>query len=67
MELDDLGEALDALIASDAARCGDSRSIEELHRLHSRLDAFVAEAAATFEAGEQWPADGLRRRRPGSA
>jgi hypothetical protein len=67
MELDEVEDALDALITSDAANYGDCQSIEELHRLHSRLDAFVVEAVAAFEVGEQRAADGPTRRRPHSA
>ena len=57
MEFDDFDEALSALIASDAANYGDCQSIEELNRLHLRLNAFVAEVTAAFEVGEQRAAD----------
>ena len=55
------------LIASDAANYSDCQSIEELHRLHSRLVAFVADANAAFEVTEQSAVAGPRRRRPDSA
>jgi Domain of unknown function (DUF222) len=60
MELENFNEALEALIASGAEHYGDGASIEELHRLSSRLDSFVTEATAAFEAGEQWAADGAK-------
>ena len=37
-----------------------TNSIEELHRHLSRLEAFVTEATAAFEAGEEWAADGAK-------
>jgi hypothetical protein len=60
MELRDFADALDALVASDAANYGDGGSIEELHRLLSRFESFVTEATAAFEVGEQWAADGAK-------
>jgi hypothetical protein len=60
MELDDFAEALDALVASGAQNYGDCASIEELHRHLSRFESFVTEATATFEAGEEWAADGAK-------
>jgi hypothetical protein len=58
--LEALGEALDALVSCDAADYCDSASIEVLHRLASRLEAFVTEAAAAFDASEEWAADGAK-------
>jgi hypothetical protein len=58
--LDVLGEALDALVSCDAADYGDAASIEVLHQLASRLEAFVTEAAAAFDASEEWAADGAK-------
>ena len=60
MELDDFGEALEALVASGAANYGDGASIEELHHQFSRFESFVTEATAAFEAGEEWAADGAK-------
>ena len=60
MELDDIEEALEALIASGAENHSDGASIERLHRLQSRLDSFVTEATAAFEVGEEWAADGAK-------
>ena len=51
MELDDFGEALEALVASNAANQGDGASIEELHHQLSRFESFVTETTAAFEAG----------------
>src|SRR5271163_4191030 len=60
MELDIFEEALDALVASGAANYGDCESMERLNRLGSRLDSFITEATAAFEAGEEWAADGAK-------
>src|SRR5580692_11583835 len=60
MELENFEEALEALIVSGAEHYGDGESIEELHRLSSRLDSFVTEAVSAFEAKEQWAADGAK-------
>ena len=60
MELEDFGEALDALVASGAANHSDGASIEELHRQLGRLESFVTEATASFETGEEWAADGAK-------
>jgi hypothetical protein len=60
MELEVFAESLEALVASDAANYGDGASIEELHRLLSRFESFVTEAAAAFEVGEEWAADGAK-------
>src|SRR5271163_5363910 len=60
MELDIFEEALDALVASDAANYGDCESMERLNRLQSRFESFVTEATSAFEAGEEWAADGAK-------
>jgi hypothetical protein len=60
MELEDLEEVLDALIASGAENYGDGESIETLHRLSSRLDSFVTEATSAFEKSEEWAIDGAK-------
>ena len=60
MELENFAEALDALVAAGAANYGDGASIEELHRHLSRLESFVTEATAAFEAGEEWAGDGAK-------
>jgi Domain of unknown function (DUF222) len=60
MELDDIEEALDALIASGAENHGDGASIERLHRIQSRLESFVTESTTAFEVSEEWAADGAK-------
>ena len=60
MELENFSEALDALVSSGAVNHSDGASIEELHRLLSRLESFVTEATSAFEAGEEWAADGAK-------
>ena len=60
MELDDFAEALDALVSSGAENYGDGASIEVLHHELARFEAFVTEATAAFEAGEEWAADGAK-------
>jgi Domain of unknown function (DUF222) len=60
MELDDFAEALDALVSSGAENYGDGASIEVLHHGLARFEAFVTEATAAFEAGEEWAADGAK-------
>jgi Domain of unknown function (DUF222) len=60
MELDDVAEAIEALIASGAENYGDGESIETLHHLSSRLESFVTEATSAFEAKELWAAEGAK-------
>ena len=60
MQLDAFGESLQELVASGAANYGDCASIEELHRLLARFEAFVTEASAAFETQEEWAADGAK-------
>jgi len=60
MELENFAEALGALVAAGAENYGDAASMEELHRLLSLYESFVTEAAAAFEVGEQWAAEGAK-------
>ena len=60
MQLQAFAESLDALVASRAANYGDCASMEELHRLSARFEAFVTEATAAFETNEEWAADGAK-------
>jgi len=60
VELDDFGEALSALVSSGAQNYGDGVSIEVLHRELARFEAFLTEASAAFEAGEEWAPDGAK-------
>ncbi len=59
-ELQDFTDSLEALIAAGAEHHGDGESITALHRALARLDAFVTEATAAFEASEEWAADGAK-------
>ena len=58
--LSELSSALDALFAEGAETYGDGTSVEALHRELSRLEAFVTEASAAFEASQEWVADGAK-------
>ena len=60
MELENFRTSLEALVASGADNYGDCESMEELHEMLARLESFVTEATAAFEAGEQWAADGAK-------
>jgi hypothetical protein len=60
MQLEAFADSLDALVASGAANYGDCASMEELHRLSARFEAFVTEATAAFETNEEWAADGAK-------
>jgi len=60
MELEDFGDALDALVSSGAQHYGDGASIEVLHRELARFEAFVTEATGAFEGSEEWAADGAK-------
>ena len=39
---------------------GDGESMEVLHRSLSRYEAFVTEAAAAYDASEEWALDGAK-------
>jgi len=58
--LEDLSGALDALVAAGPERCADGASIERLHTELARLECFVTEASAAFEASEAWVAEGAK-------
>jgi Domain of unknown function (DUF222) len=60
VELDDLEEVLEALIAAGASNYSDGASVERLYRIQARLDSVVTEATAAFEVGEEWAADGAK-------
>ena len=53
-------EVLEALIASGAEHYGDGESMEKLHSLEARYDAFMTEATAAFEKSEEWAAEGAK-------
>src|ERR1700722_57204 len=60
MELENLEEALDALIDSGAANYGDGESTEKLHQMAARYDSFMTQAIAAFEKSEVWAGDGAK-------
>ena len=60
MELTAFSTALDALVESGASNYGDGASMELLHRELGRFEAFVTEATAAFEVGDEWAADGAK-------
>jgi hypothetical protein len=60
MELESLSEAIDALIERGAECFGDGESMSALHRQAARLDGFITEAAAVFDAQGEWADDGAK-------
>ena len=58
--LGDLARALDAVCEADPATLADGESLVVLHRQLERLEAVVTRAAAAFDAGGTWEADGAR-------
>ncbi len=59
-ELREFTEALEALMFSGASNYGDGESMEVLHRSLSQYEAFVTEAAAAYDASEEWAFDGAK-------
>ena len=60
MDLDVLTEVIDRLHGSDVSTYADAESLEMLQRQLSRLDAFVTQATAAFDAAGNWVPDGAR-------
>jgi Domain of unknown function (DUF222)/HNH endonuclease len=60
MELETLHEIIDHLIEADPADFADAESIEVLQRQLTRLECFVTEATAAFDAAGNWAPDGAR-------
>src|SRR3984957_9245077 len=60
MELDELEEALEAVMAAGASKYADGESVERLYRIAARLDSVLTEATAAFEVGEEWAAEGAK-------
>jgi hypothetical protein len=60
MDLADLAEALDLLVAGDPGVLASAEDLVVLERQRSRLEAVVARAATRFEAEEAYAADGAR-------
>jgi len=58
VDLDVLTDAIDRLNGSDPSSCADTESIEILQRQLARLDAFVTQATAVFDASGNWQPDG---------
>ncbi|HEX3981340.1 MAG TPA: DUF222 domain-containing protein [Acidimicrobiales bacterium] len=60
MDLDALTATIDQLRASGPVAFADAESIEALQRLHTRLESFVTESVAAFDAAGNWETDGAR-------
>ena len=60
VQLDALREAVSDLVGCDPYDYGDAASVEELHRLRERLDAFVTLATSAFDASGEWALDGAK-------
>jgi hypothetical protein len=58
--LEKFGDALEELVSSGAENYGDRESMEILHRTLSRYESFVTEAAAAYDASEEWALDGAK-------
>jgi hypothetical protein len=58
--LDELIAAVDGLCAADPALLGDGEALQVLHRQLDRLEAATTRAAAAFDAGRSWEAEGAR-------
>jgi hypothetical protein len=60
MDLDVLVETMDQVVRSDPAASADRESIELLQRQLARLEGFVTEATAAFDASGNWGLDHAR-------
>jgi Domain of unknown function (DUF222)/HNH endonuclease len=60
MDLDAMTATIDQLRASGPEAFADAGSIEALQRLHARLESFVTESVAAFDAAGNWETDGAR-------
>ena len=60
MDLDVLTEAIDRLSGADPSMYSDAESIERLQRQLARLDSFVTDATAAFDASGNWALDGAQ-------
>jgi hypothetical protein len=58
--LEELTAAVDDLCAVEPGTLADGETIRWLHRQLERLNAVTTRAAAAFEAGQEWEADGAR-------
>ncbi|MGP0032910.1 MAG: DUF222 domain-containing protein [Acidimicrobiales bacterium] len=60
MELEDLVEAVDQLLAADPQDYADTESVRCLERQLTRLEAFVTRSVAAFDAAGAWAPSGAR-------
>jgi hypothetical protein len=60
MDLDALTATIDQLRSADPAAFADAESIVALQRLQARVESFVTEAVAAFDAAGNWEPDGAR-------
>lgn len=58
--MQDLAAVIDALFEAGPGCYGDAESMEDLHRQQARLDAFVTEAVAEFDAQGEWALSGAK-------
>ena len=58
--IDELEAALDAICGADPVALSDGESMLRIHRCLARLEAATTRAAACFDAGREWEADGAR-------
>jgi hypothetical protein len=60
VQLAELTERLEEILAADPEAFGDGESIRTLHRYRARLDAWLAKATATFDASAEWRTSGAQ-------
>ncbi len=60
MDLNVLSETIDHLVAEDPSAYGDAESMEVLQHELARLESFVTNATAAFDASGGWAPDGAR-------
>ena len=60
MALEQLRDAIDAVVAAEPAHLADRETIQALHRQLARLEAATTRATAAFDAAGTWEADGAR-------
>src|ERR1700729_3051333 len=56
----DLTKDIDRLVGPDPSTFADAESMEALLRQFLRLEAVITEAAAAFDASDEWAADGAK-------
>jgi hypothetical protein len=60
VEIEDLSELIDQLVRSEASTHSDGQSLVGLVRQLNRLEAFVTNAASSFESSGEWERDGAK-------